>query len=49
MYLRDMEMGRHFHVPALLSRETEGHFSRRTVRVSSFPSVDPFLLSNGAS
>ena len=40
----DMEMGRHFHVPALLSRETEGNGSRRTVCVGSFPSVDPFLL-----
>ena len=27
---KDMEMGRHFHVPTLLSRETEGNGSRRT-------------------
>ena len=31
----DMEMGRHFHVPALLSRTTEGNGSRALV---------PFLL-----
>ena len=40
----DMEMGRHFRVPALLTRETEGNGSRHTVCVGSFPSVDPFLL-----
>ena len=37
----DMEMGCHFHAPALLSGETEGNGSRRTVCVDSFPSVDP--------
>ena len=40
----DMEVGRHFSVPALLTRETEGNGSRHTVCVGSFPSVDPFLL-----
>ena len=43
----DMEMGRHFHVPALLFRATEGNGSRRT------SASVPFLLltlpySNGA-
>ena len=43
----DMEMGRHFHVSALLPGETEGNGSRRTACIGSFPFVDPFY-SNGA-